>query len=124
LVSHNKYPIFSGSPGAKLSVSGENVGVIEGVWVGVGVSVGVGIGVSVGMGVAVGGTFVSVGTGVSVDAGSMGVFVSAGCCIESVGLCSGVEQETKKKKIQMQIITILLFMIFVLENADFSSIVP
>lgn len=67
LLSQSRYPIFTGSPAVKVSVSGEKVGVIVGVSVGaeVGVSVGMGVSVgtevSVGMGVLLGGTGVSVG---------------------------------------------------------------
>jgi hypothetical protein len=84
-VSHNRYPIFSGSPGPKARVFGEKVGVIVGVSVGSGVAVTVGVGVSVGIGVLVGGSGVSLGAGVSVGGWACVVAGTEGSLVSSAG---------------------------------------
>jgi len=82
LVSHNRYPIFNGSPAPKVKVLGEKVGVRVGVPVGGSVAVTVGVGVPVGMGVPVG-SGVSLGAGIasgargSVAAGAEGSLVAS-----------------------------------------------
>src|SRR3990172_4535539 len=89
---NSRYPIFSGSPCRKTSVSGEKVGVI------VGVSVGEGLGVMGAVFVLVGGRGVFVGALVSLGAG---VFEGAGATVSTGGREPGVSSPAAWQLVRM-----------------------